>query len=70
MATITITVNMDNAAFDEHPASELAKVLYEIAQEIEGGRLPPFQAEDDNGNTVAFVTDDAMGNAISDRASA
>ena len=70
MATITITIDMDNAVFDEAPASELAKTLYEIAMQIEQGRLPPFKGEDENGNVVAYVTDDAMGNAIPDRASA
>jgi len=69
VSTITITIDMDNAAFDEAPASEVSRVLYEIAREIEEGRLPPFKGEDANGNTIAYVTDDAMGNAIPDRAS-
>jgi len=47
----TITVQMDNAAFSDEPASELARILRDLAKHIENGddhrRLMDF-----NGNHV------------------
>jgi hypothetical protein len=47
----TIKVNMDNAAFEE-PAAELARILRDIAERIEGGELMAFSLRDANGNNV------------------
>jgi hypothetical protein len=58
MANIIITIDTDNAAFeDDSLATEVARILRGIARQIAGGRLPPFKATDGNGNIVATVID-------------
>jgi hypothetical protein len=47
----TIKVKMDNAAFEE-PAAELARILRDIAERIEGGEVMAFTLFDVNGNNV------------------
>jgi hypothetical protein len=47
----TIKIQMNNAAFEE-PAVELARILRDIADRIEGGEIMGFSIQDMNGNTV------------------
>ena len=51
-----ITINMDNAAFDETPASELGRILRRLAADIEAGELVPIILRDINGNRVGSFT--------------
>ncbi len=46
-----VEVKMDNDAFSE-PAIELARILRDIADRIEGGEVMAFSLRDANGNTV------------------
>lgn len=48
---LEITFATDNAAFDDYPASEAARILREIADKLEHGRFdgPIF---DMNGNRI------------------
>jgi hypothetical protein len=48
--TAIIRINMENAAFDE-PASELSRILREIAERVENGDSD-FTVMDINGNSV------------------
>lgn len=48
---VKITINCDNAAFDDAPATELARILHELEQEIlDGTDSKPLY--DINGNKV------------------
>lgn len=62
-----ITVNMDNAAFDEHPPTELARILAKLASDINitatlylaAARAEPQPLRDANGNKVGhFIIED------------
>lgn len=57
--TAKITVRMDNAAFGDTPASELARILRDLAKHIENGDTDR-RLMDSNGNRVgAFeITED------------
>lgn len=46
-----INIQMDNAAFADEPAVELARILRNLAQSVEDGRTE-CPAHDYNGNTV------------------
>ena len=48
---ITIEFAVDNAAFDELPASEAARIVREVSDRIEGGEEGGM-LRDINGNTV------------------
>ena len=56
--TATITINMDNAAFGDNPAEELARILFDVSQlsTRDGGVRPGKRLDtpisDINGNTV------------------
>lgn len=50
--TAKITVKMDNAAFGETPASELARILRDLAHEIENNGEEGCPLFDYNGNKV------------------
>ena len=56
----TITVNMDNAAFEPDNGQELARILRRLAGWIEGvRRVSPDESQglrDVNGNTVGQFT--------------
>ena len=59
---ITITIKTDNAAFhgdDEgNPCAyinEVARILYELADQYENGGNPSLRLRDINGNTVGEV---------------
>lgn len=47
----TITIEMDNAAFENRPASELARILKDITLRVKQGDSD-FSVHDINGNTV------------------
>ena len=54
-----ITINMDNAAFDEFPHEELSRILAKLARDIgEYGMNPSLRGmtlHDINGNTVGEI---------------
>ena len=57
----SLTIDMDNAVFDDAPATELVRILDEASRRIKAGELP-FREDgrlspcltfrDENGNTV------------------
>ncbi len=49
-----LKINMDNAAFEDRPAGELAKCLNAVTERIclSGGDLTEGKIKDSNGNTV------------------
>lgn len=57
---ITIIINTDNAAFEDDPTIEVARILYDLAERVEGhphfspGHDQPLR--DINGNEVGYVT--------------
>lgn len=61
MATVTITIETDNAAFEDSPRHETARVLRALAHELDGGEpgvLESFDGQklrDVNGNCVGVV---------------
>lgn len=55
MAQVTITIAMDNAAFDEEPASELARILRGAADGIEADGNCDRKLRDINGNVVGAM---------------
>jgi hypothetical protein len=57
MATFKLTINLDNAAFDEAPGEELARILEGVAPHLRArdfsrGVLRVCTLRDANGNTV------------------
>lgn len=55
MTTFNLSLEMDNAAFDDDAALELARILRELADRIEQDGLDsgePIRLRDVNGNTV------------------
>jgi hypothetical protein len=52
---ITLTINTENAAFDDHEAGEIARILRTEAKQIAGGRLGSGSLLDINGNTIGRV---------------
>lgn len=63
MERITITINTGNAAFDDEPATEIARILREIAASMERDGTPSlvelqdgtFLVRDINGNKCGEV---------------
>ena len=59
--TFTLTIQCDNAAFEDVPAIEVARILHQFAARLEYAP-PPFERcngavlRDINGNTVGRVT--------------
>ena len=51
---ITITIQADNAAFEDNPGGEVARILCRVAAEFEWGQERPT-IKDANGNTVGRV---------------
>ena len=47
-----ITVNMDNAAFEDGAATELARILRKLAKRIESEGCEYAPIMDENGNKV------------------
>lgn len=53
---VTITIECDNAAFDETPAVEVARILQRYAAKLrEAYQLEECKLRDVNGNTVGQV---------------
>ncbi|RTL04977.1 hypothetical protein EKK58_09225 [Candidatus Dependentiae bacterium] len=51
MSTITITINMDNAAFADDTYNELTHVLNQVADKAINAKVPLGNIRDTNGNT-------------------
>jgi hypothetical protein len=52
---LKLEIKMDNAAFEDHPGSEVARILRDFADTIEEVPMPVGSSEslrDINGNTV------------------
>jgi hypothetical protein len=53
---ITITIQTGNAAFEDAPASEVARILRDLADRFENeGALDATPLRDHNGNKVGVV---------------
>jgi hypothetical protein len=52
---ITITINTDNAAFEDNPR-EMAELLERLANYYRDCEVLPDSARDSNGNTVCHIT--------------
>lgn len=53
---ILITINTGNAAFEDSPATEIARILHKLAGTIEQWGWPQFSTlYDINGNSVGMV---------------
>jgi len=51
--TFKITIKTDNAAFEDNGmATEMGRILRDLADKIEQGELPPLKLRDSNGNAV------------------
>jgi hypothetical protein len=56
MAQFSLTIDCDNAAFTEdYPGDEIARILRELAEKIEGGTLQNIRLNDINGNFVGIA---------------
>jgi len=56
---IKITINTDNAAFEDYPEDEIARILHKIADSIEADEcllcVDNYPVIDINGNTVGSL---------------
>lgn len=52
---ISIRIETGNAAFEEHPAHEIARILRKLAAQFELDGLPPANLRDLNGNVCGTV---------------
>jgi len=52
MERIQITIRTANAAFAEAPATEIARILKTLAQNLEDGHVDSLPLHDFNGNNV------------------
>lgn len=55
---LIISIEMDNAAFDESPTAEVYRILCGLATRIAkdgAGAFAPYPLRDSNGNTVGFA---------------
>jgi len=53
---ITITIQADNAAFEDNPGGEVARILRKMARELANGlEYNVKNLKDANGNTVGRV---------------
>jgi hypothetical protein len=59
---ITITIETGNSAFDDQPATEVARILFEIATSIQDGITDAIPVMDINGITVGAVKIQRMRN--------
>ena len=53
---IRIEIETGNAAFDDSPTTEIARILRDLAKRFERDGIPPERLRDINGNTVGTVT--------------
>lgn len=56
MSELRIAVSMDGAAFEDGPATELGRILRNLAERIEGGELDGGTLLDVYGNTAGSWT--------------
>ena len=56
MATLTITIDTGNAAFSEGESIEVARILRQYADKIDGEYVKECVLMDVNGNHVGEVT--------------
>ena len=56
MERIQIEIETSNAAFDETPTREIARILRGLAAAFERDGIPPATLRDSNGNTCGAVT--------------
>jgi len=54
MEKVTVTIKTGNAAFEENPNMEIARILRELANNLEAD-VQPGKLRDLNGNTVGTV---------------
>jgi len=52
MATFRVEIDTGNAAFDDYPLIEVARILRALAADIEVNDGVPFNLRDVNGNMV------------------
>ena len=52
---LTITIDTDNAAFEDNP-EEVADILQWISKYYRANQVLPDSARDSNGNTVCHIT--------------
>ena len=56
MAKLSITINLDNEAFDPEPGSEVARILHYLADTLPNRKgITQVRIHDINGNTVGLV---------------
>jgi len=55
MDQVLVTIECGNDAFDDAPASEVARILRRAADRIENDGDTDFRLRDVNGNTVGAV---------------
>jgi hypothetical protein len=55
MEGIEILITTENAAFEDSPATELARILHKLAECFERDGIPPYRLRDINGNTCGTV---------------
>lgn len=56
MENITITLETGNAAFGDAPATEIARILRQLAGRFERDGIPPEKLYDANGNACGRCT--------------
>jgi len=56
---VTIQIQTGNAAFDESPTREVARILRDLASRFERDGLPPETLRDLNGNACGTVAIEA-----------
>jgi hypothetical protein len=56
MEHISIKINTANAAFEDSPAGEVARILRELADCFEQDGIPPQYLHDTNGNLCGEVS--------------
>ena len=54
-ATIKITISTDNAAFEDYPKLEVARILHQLADDINHRGLTSVNLRDVNGNTCGAM---------------
>ncbi len=52
---VQITINTDNAAFDNRASFEVCNILFDIADHIKENGFESHKIKDSNGNTVGQV---------------
>ena len=58
MKKVIVTIHTTNDAFHGHPKYETARILRQIADDMDSGRLPKYTynpVKDINGNTVGSI---------------